>query len=153
IGLALVVVLLVPGVAVTGADFPPYLHNLYGSYGRVTAADFALFAWASTNLPAGARVLVAPGSAAQFLPGYAPVAIVFPVQAIAENTSYVDLDRQLVHGQLNASGYQDLTWLGIQYIAVTGNTTNLWAPFSPAALTGPAFHLVFQQGDAYVFEL
>ncbi|HLY76280.1 MAG TPA: hypothetical protein VKT21_00155, partial [Thermoplasmata archaeon] len=89
IGLALVVVLLVPGVAVTGVDFPPYLHELYGSYGRVTAADFALFAWAHTNLPAGARVLVAPGSAAQFLPGYANVAIVFPVQAIAENTSYV----------------------------------------------------------------
>ena len=153
IGLFLVVALLVPGVVVAGTDFPAYLQELYGNYGRVTPADFAMFAWASHNLPAGARVLVAPGSAAQFLPGYANVLLVFPVQRIAQNASYVDLDRQLVHGRLNSSGYQDLGWLGVQYIAVTGNTTNLWAPFDPEALIGPPFELVFQQGDAYVFAL
>ncbi len=151
IGLALVVVLLGSGVAVTAVDFPPYLHGLYESYGRVTTADFALFAWASHNLPTGSRVLVAPGSAAQFLPGYARVALVFPVQQIAQNASYVDLDRQLVHGQLNSTGYRELGWLRIQYVVVTGNTTNLWAPFDPSALTTPPFDLVFQQGDAYVF--
>ena len=151
IGLALAVVLLASGVAVTGTDFPPYLHGLYESYGRVTPADFALFAWATHGLPAGARVLVAPGSAAQFLPGYASVVLVFPVQRIAQNASYVDLDRQLVEGQLNSTGYEELGWLDIQFIAVTGNTTNLWAPFNPAALLHPAFTEVFQQGDAYVF--
>ncbi len=153
ISLSLVVVLLGAGVAVTGADFPPYLNELYGSYGRVTSSDFALFTWASHHLPAGARVLVAPGSAAQFLPGYANVALVFPVQRIAQNASYVDVDAQLVHGHLNSSGYQELGWLGVQYIVVTGNTTNLWAPFDPSALMTPPFTLVFQQGDAYVFSM
>ena len=152
IALALVVVLLGSGVAVTAGDFPPYLHELYESYGRVTPADFTLFAWARDHLPAGSRVLVAPGSAAQFLPGYVRVALVFPVQPINENASYVELDRQLVQGQLNASGYQALGWLRIQYVVVTGNTTNLWAPFDPAALMTPAFDLIFEQGDAYVFQ-
>ena len=151
IGLALAVVLLASGAVVTGTDFPPYLHGLYESYGRVTSADFAMFAWAVHGLPAGARVLVAPGSAGQFLPGYVSVVLVFPVQRIAQNASYVDLDAQLVHGELNATGYRELAWLDIQYIVVTGNTTNLWAPFDPAALMTPAFTEVFQQGDAYVF--
>jgi hypothetical protein len=151
IGVALAIVLLASGVAVTGTDFPPYLHELYESYGRVTPSDFALFAWAAHGLPAGARVLVAPGSAAQFLPGYAPVVLVFPVQRIAQNVSYVDLDAQLVHGRLNATGYQELGWLDIQYVVVTGNTTNLWAPFNATALMTPGFDDVFQQGDAYVF--
>ncbi|MGA7860412.1 MAG: hypothetical protein WCB19_00960 [Thermoplasmata archaeon] len=151
--LFLVVALFIPGIVVTGTDFPAYLQELYASYGRVTPADFAMFAWASHNLPAGARVLVAPGSAAQFLPGYANVRLVFPVQPIAQNASYVDLDAQLVHGHLNSSGYQELGWLGVQYIVVTGNTTNLWAPFDPGALIGPPFELIFQQGDAYVFAL
>lgn len=152
VAVVLAVALLVPGVVVAGTDFPAYLNGLYYDYGRVTAADFALFEWASHGLPAGARVLVAPGSAAQFLPGYANVVLVFPVQRIAQNASYVDLDRQLVAGHLNSTAYQELAWLGVQYIVVTGNTTDLWAPFSPAALTGPAFVPVFQQGDAYVFQ-
>jgi hypothetical protein len=151
IGVALAVVLLVSGGAVTGSDFPPYLHGLYESYGRVTPADFALFAWAAHGLPAGARLLVAPGSAAQFLPGYASVVVVFPVQRIAQNSSYVDLDRQLVEGHLNSTGYEELGWLDIQYVVVTGNTTNLWAPFNATALMTPDFSETFQQGDAYVF--
>jgi hypothetical protein len=151
ISVFLVVVLVGSGIAVTATDFPPYLQYLYGGYGRVTSSDFALFSWASHDLPPGARVLVAPGSAAQFLPGYVEVAVIFPVQSIARNASYVDLDAQLVHGHLNATGYQELGWLEIQYIAVTGNTTNLWAPFDPAALMTPAFDPVFHQGDAYVF--
>jgi hypothetical protein len=153
ISLFLVVVLVGTGIAVTGSDFPPYLQYLYEGYGRVTSSDFALFTWASHNLPAGARVLVAPGSAAQFLPGYASVVVIFPVQAIARNASYVALDAQLVHGHLNASGYEELGWLDVQYIAVTGNTTNLWSPFDPAALMTPAFVLLFHQGDAYVFAM
>jgi hypothetical protein len=153
ISLFLLVVLLGAGVAVTAGDFPPYLEELYESYGRVTSADFAMFSWASQNLPTGSRVLVAPGSAAQFLPGYANVVLIFPVQRIAQNASYVDLDAQLVHGHLNSSGYLDIGQLGIQYIVVTGNTTNLWAPFNPAALLGPPFVLIYQNGDAYVFSV
>jgi hypothetical protein len=155
IGLVLVVALLVPGVVVTGTDFPPYLEQLYGSFGRVSAGDFLLFAWAVHGIPTGARVLVAPGSAAQFLPGYANVQLLYPVQAIAANASYVELDRQLVQGQLNASGLLDLAYLDVQYIAVTGNTTDLWAPFSPAPLlaNSTAFPVLFHSGDAYVFQV
>lgn len=156
VALVLVAALLVPGVVVTGTDFPSYLQELYGNYGRVTPSDFALFAWAALNLPTGARVLVAPGSAAQFLPGYARVALLYPVQPIARNASYVALDRELVRGNLTAAGFADLTALDVQYIAVTGNTTDLWAPFSPIPLLanptvfGPP---LFHSGDAYLFQV
>ncbi len=155
IAVALAVVLMVPGVVVAVADLPPYLDELYGSYGRVTAGDFAMFAWASEHLPTGARVLVALGSAAQFLPGYARVAIVFPIQPIDRNTSYQALETELTNGTLTAAGLVALGVLQIQYIAVTGNTTNLWPPFLPAPLLADPgmFPLLFQSGDAYVFQV
>ncbi len=152
---ALAVVLLVPGVVVAAADLPPYLEGLYESYGRVTPGDFAMFDWARENLPTGARVLVALGSAAQFLPGYARVAILFPVQPIDRNTSYRTLESELTNGTLGPAGLAALSVLDVQYIAVTGNTTNLWPPFQPAPLLADPvmFLLVFQSEDAYVFQV
>ncbi len=151
--LLLAVAIVLPGAAVTATAFPAYLDTLYQNYGRLTPADFDLLAWSGAHLPAGARVLVAPGGAAQFLPGYADVAIVFPVQPISTNGSYVELDRELVQGNLTARGYAALVSLQIQFVAVTGNNTNLWAPFRAAPLlANPAvFLLAFHEGDAFLF--
>ncbi|HEV8050065.1 MAG TPA: hypothetical protein VGP88_05685, partial [Thermoplasmata archaeon] len=72
VAIAVVGLLLAPGVAASATEMPNDLATLYRSFGNVSADDFALFAWASRHLPDGARVLVAPGSAAQFLTAYDP---------------------------------------------------------------------------------
>lgn len=138
------------------------LSDLYGDFGNVTGADFALFAWAADHLPAGARVLVAPGSAAQFLPGYARgIVLVYP-QAPGwsrANASYNLVVRQLTNGTVNASGFAALASLDLGYVVVTGNSTVLWpafwaAPLADARLANstPAFPVRFHDGDAWVFD-
>jgi hypothetical protein len=151
----LVVVALVgAGVAVTATQLPGYVGSIYGTYGNVSSADFALLAWAGSHLPSGARVLVAPGSAAEFLPGYVPsVRIIEPMLGIRFNATYESVIRALDVGDLSGALFSNLSALGVEYIAVTENNTALDAPFAPLPLVqDPAnFPVLFQQGDAYLF--
>ncbi len=153
-GLALV--LLVPGSVLTVTDVPPYLGSLYHDFSNVTSADFDLLAWAGAHLPSGARVLVAPGSAAEFLPGYLPtVALLYPMTGPLWRTdpAYLELRGLLANGTLGSEGHLDLERLGVQFVAVTGNSTALYPAFSPAPfLNDPAFQLLFHENDAYLFE-
>ncbi|MGA8542385.1 MAG: hypothetical protein WB947_02410 [Thermoplasmata archaeon] len=153
----LVLVLVVPGVALTPTELPPVLTTLYEDFGDVSAADFALLSYAGAHLPGGARVLVAPGSAAEFLPGYAPdLVLLYPLVPGFEwvNDSYNLLVRQLTNATLNATGLAALSGLDVQYIVVTGANNVLWRPFSPAPLlVNPTrFPLLWHEGDAYLFE-
>ena len=149
--------IVVPGVALTPTELPPVLSELYHDFGNVSAADFALLSYAGAHLPAGARVLIAPGSAAGFLPGYAPdLVLVYPLVPGWEwlNSSYRVVVSQLTNATLNATGVAALASLDVGYIIVTGNNTVLWPPFSPAPLLAEpgAFPLVWSEGDAYLFE-
>ncbi|MCI4362865.1 MAG: hypothetical protein L3K13_00955 [Thermoplasmata archaeon] len=149
-----VAALLVPGVVVTATNAPDYLHGIYLSFGNTTEADFALLAWAETNLPHGARVLVAPGSAGQFLPGYRPdLTLLFPEIPVAGNRSYSLLTMQLDAGTLDSTGRTALSALAVDYVVVTGRNTELWAAYSPVPLLAdPAgFPVLFATGDAYLF--
>ena len=159
---AFAIVVVLPAVVLTPTSLAPVLSDLYGDFGNVTGADFALFAWAADHLPAGARVLVAPGSAAQFLPGYARgIVLVYP-QAPGwsrANASYNLVVRQLTNGTVNASGFAALASLDLGYVVVTGNSTVLWpafwaAPLADARLANstPAFPVRFHDGDAWVFD-
>ena len=148
--------LLVPGVAVTATEVPAQARTLYTAFGNVTAEDFQLLAWAHDHLPKGARVLVAPGSAAEFLTSYAPsVRVLYPMVVGFEypNSTYRDLLDELTNGTLAPNGSADLSTLGADYIAVTGTNTVLGHPFWPdPMLADPAaFPLQFHAGDAYVF--
>jgi len=156
--LALAGLLLVPGVAVTATEMPNNLATLYHSFGNVSADDFALLTWASSHLPDGARVLVAPGSAAEFLVAYDPsLRLLYPMVVGFEypNATYRDLNDELTNGTLAPNGSSDLRTLAVQYIAVTGMNTVLGNPYSPAPfLAEPAvFRLLYESGDAYVFAL
>ena len=153
----LVLVIVVPGVALTPTELPPVLTELYHDFGNVSADDFALLSYAGANLPAGARVLIAPGSAAGFLPGYAPdLVLLYPLVPGWEwlNSSYRLVVSQLTNATLNSTGLAALGYLDVQYIVVTGNNTLLWPPFSPAPLLADpgAFRLLWNEGDAYLFE-
>jgi hypothetical protein len=155
--LIFIALLLVPGVALTATELSPVLGNYYDSFGNVTPADFALLHYATT-LPDGSRVLVAPGSAAEFLPGYNPaLVILYPLAPGFPwvNSTYRALVPQLVNGTLNATGMEDLAILAVDYVAVTQANSVLFPAFSPAPFVADptAFHPVFEQGDAYLFQV
>jgi hypothetical protein len=152
--LAVGTLVVLPGLVVTTEDAPGYLHGLYLSVGNTTAADFALLGWAQSTLPAGARVLVAPGSAAQFLAGLRPdLSLVYPVEPVSANPSYQAVTAELENGTLDAAGHTDLAVLAVDYIAVTQANNRLWPAYSPVPLLAePAtFPLLFHAGDAYLF--
>jgi hypothetical protein len=153
IGLAIAV--LMPGAVLTGTELPTTLGTLYSSFSNVTAGDFAMLEWAGAHLPPGSRVLVAPGSAAEFLPGYAPGAVlVYPMTGPGwrSDPEYLDLCGRLENGSLGGPGLQEVHDLRVQYIAVTGASSVLFAPFDPKPLLdSAAFSVDFHDADAYLF--
>jgi hypothetical protein len=156
LALALALVIVVPGVVLSGTSLPPALNELYTRVGNVTADDLAMLEFAGAHLPTGARVLVAPGSAAEFLPGYAPnVVMLYPMVPGWNwiNASYTLVVRELTNGTLDAEGENAMAVLGVEYILVTGANTVLWPPFSPAPLLASptTFPLEYHAGDAYLF--
>ncbi len=156
LSLVLVIAIATPGVVLSGTSLPPVLDRLYGDFGNVSADDFALLSYAGAHLPSGARVLVAPGSAGLFLPGYdAHAVLLYPMVPnwMWINASYTLLVRELTNGTLDAAGDGALAALDVQYLIVTGANTVLWPPFSPAPLlAAPSeFPVEFHAGDAYLF--
>ena len=154
--MAVALVIVVPGVVLTPTELPPALSGIYHDFGNVTQADFELFGYAGAHLPAGARVLVAPGSAGQFLAGYCPdIVLLYPMAPGFEtvNASYELLLRDLPNGTLDAADSGALTVLQVGYIVVTGNSTTLWPAFSPRPfLADPgSYPELFHEGDAYLF--
>ena len=154
--LAIALVIVVPGVVLTPVALSPVLTGLYGGFGNVTSDDLALLEYAGTHLPSGARVLVAPGSAADFLPGYASnVVLLYPLIPGFPwtNASYNLLVDELSNATLDARGRAALSALDVGFVIVTGNSTVLWPAFSPKPfLADPSsFPLLQQYGDAYLF--
>ena len=154
--LALAFVIVVPGVALTPTALPPVLSTLYNDFGNVSASELGMLVWAGDHLPSGARVLVAPGSAADFLPGYAAhVVLLYPLVPgwWWTNASYRLLVQELTNATLDSAGRGALVALDVTFVLVTGNNTRLWPPFSPAPLLADptAFPLDHQDGNAYLF--
>ncbi|HZY70335.1 MAG TPA: hypothetical protein VFF67_05075 [Thermoplasmata archaeon] len=147
--------LLAPGVVVLVTDFPVTVHTVSTSFGNLSAADLGLLAWSGRHVPDGARVLVAPGGALQFLPTYQPRAIVVftMVGGASPNGSYALVSFELEHGILDGPGRLAIGSLGVQYIAVTQQNTVLWSPYEPGPLLGDpgTFPVVYHSGDAYLF--
>jgi hypothetical protein len=150
-----VALLLVPGAVVTGSALAPQLTNLYERFSIVSAADFALLAWAATHLAAGERVLVAPGSVAEFLPGSNPnLVLLYPMttQGRVGNASYVLVVEELTNGTLDARGVAALDVLDVQAIAVTQANSVLYRAFDAAPLLAAGATVAFHADDAYVLD-
>ncbi|MGB6500973.1 MAG: hypothetical protein WBG19_06210 [Thermoplasmata archaeon] len=148
--------ILAPGIVLTPTDLSSVLREEYADFGSVSSADFALLACAGANLPAGSRVLVAPGSAAEFLPGYARgITLLYPLVPDWpwESAAYRTVVAQLTNGTLDSVGTSALASLHPSFIAVTMNNTVLWKAFWPNPfLHEPSVYpVVFHQGDAYLF--
>lgn len=154
---AVALLIVVPGAALTPVALPVVLSSLYHDFGNVTSGDFALLAYAGSHLPAGARVLIAPGSAAGFLPGYAAnLVLLYPLVPGWPwiNASYRLVVSELTNGTLSSAGVAALGVLNVQYIAVTENNTILWPAFEPGPLLADpsAYPVLFESGGAYLFE-
>lgn len=153
---AIALLIVLPGVALTPTQFAAPLSELYGDFGNVSADDFALLGYLGTHLPLGARLLVAPGSAAEFVPAYTSDAVIlYPMVPgwTTINASYSRVVQELTNGTLDAAGLSALHALDVGYIAVTGRSTTLWPPFVPGPLLNDSavFPVRFHQGSAYLF--
>ncbi len=154
--LLLALAIVVPGIALTPTEIAPAMATLYADFGNVTADDFALLDYLGAHLPAGARLLVAPGSAAEFVPAYcADVTLLYPMVPgwPTVNASYSQLVRELTNGTFDAAGQSALSALDVQYVAVTGANTVLWPPFVAAPLLKEpgTFSVLFRAGPDYLF--
>lgn len=154
--LAVALIIVVPGVVLTPVALPPVLTTLYDDFGNVSAQDLALLEFAGSHLPNGARVLIAPGSAADFLPGYAAhVVLLYPLAPGWPwvNSSYTLLVDELSNGTLDARGQAALSYLSVGYVLVTGNNSILWRAFSPAPFLADRteFTMLYHAGTAYLF--
>jgi hypothetical protein len=133
----LVLVILLPGAALTPTELPPALATLYHDFGNVTPAEFDLLEYAGAHLPTGARVLVAPGSAGEFLPAFDPTAVLlYPMLPgwTTLNASYALLVRELTNDTLVPNGSAALHTLQVQFILVTPPSSVLWPAFSSGPL-------------------
>lgn len=154
--MVVVLAIVVPGVVLTPTQLPPTLSQQYHDFGNVTGADFDLLSYAGSHLPAGARVLVAPGSAGEFLPGYcSDIVLLYPMVPgwSTVNASYSRLVDDLPNGTLGPADIDALRTLAVGFVVVTGNSTILWPAFSPTPfLAEPSsFPVLFHEADAYLF--
>jgi hypothetical protein len=148
----LLIVPLGSGLGATVVFVPPYLHNTISEQANATQADISALEWAGAHLPGCSRVLVAPGSAAQFLPEYAEVELIFPVFPTPINLSYHVVVTNLTDGTYNDETRSALLALDVTEIFVTGRTTTAFSPFEPAPLDASSdFQIVYEEQDAIVF--
>lgn len=149
-----VLVVLVPlatGFVATVEDVPGYLHSSIVAQANATQGDLAALQWAGAHLPDCSRVLVPPGSAAQFLPEFARVKLVFPVYPSPINLSYQTVVSDLTQGVYDNGTRRALLQLNVTEVFATGQTTNAWPPFQLDALRSSAdFGILFTQQDALI---
>lgn len=145
---------IISGVAVSMTDGPLYLGSIAESLGNVTGGDYAALEWMSVHLPPCSGVLVAPGSAGQYLPAYSNARLIYPMLPVPTNLSYQRAVHDLSLGHLAPTTLADLQTLRVTEVFVTAQSNILWPPFNSTALSeSSSFLLEYRSGDALVFEL
>jgi hypothetical protein len=151
----LAVVILVPfasGIWITATQVPGYLDSIVGKTAHVSSGDVGVMQWVGTTLPGCSSVFAAPGSAAQFLPEYAHVHLVFQMTPTPLNGSYYVAVLNLSAGVYSNQTRAALLSLGVTEVFVTGQTSVSFPPLEVQPLaTSPDFADLDHQGDAYVF--
>ncbi|HXW66447.1 MAG TPA: hypothetical protein VEL82_00965 [Thermoplasmata archaeon] len=152
LAVALVVVPIGVGGVTTVTEVPGYLGGHLAMFANVSAGDANGLRWAGAHLPACSRVLVAPGSAAMFLPLFARLGLVFPMYPISVNLSYNNAVNDLIAGTYTAGTRADLLELNVTEVFVTGQSSVSYLPFDPAVFaTSHDFVTLFAQGDAQIY--
>jgi hypothetical protein len=150
LAVAVALPLVIGGVG-TAAYVPGYIQGAIVAEANATTADLEALQWSGTHLPSCSRVLVAPGSAAQFLPEFAEIHLVFPVYPSPTNRSYTYLVTNLTAGIWSNGTRTAMLELGITEVFATGATTNAYRPFDVAPLlASPEFTSLFDAQDAVI---
>lgn len=153
LAMATLLVVVGAGGVSTAVELPSYIDGHLAGIANVTSGDIEALQWSGANLPSCARVFVAPGSAAEYLPEYAVVPVVFPAFPAVYNLSYANALSSLVAGNYSSAVRADLLALGVIAVFVTGRTTSQFPPLNPAAFgDSPDFVLEFEAGDAQIYE-
>ncbi len=140
------------GVATSIALAPHYLEQNVEKTSNVTLGDLRALEWAGENLPSCSVVLIAPGSAAQFLPEYASLRVDFPMNPVPSNSSYRAAVGDLTAGRYVASTRAALEQLAVTEVFVTGPTSVSYPAFLPGPLlVSGDFAVLFSSGDAVLF--
>lgn len=151
-----ILVILLPGVAVTTTELPGQLHQEYATFSNLTQADVDFLEWAPHGLRPDPRVLVGPGSVAEFLPAYDPtVVLLYPMTVgfQSDHPSYWSVVEQLQNGSLNRTGWAELDSFQVDYVAITENNTALFLPLEAAPFLSANTTIAFHEGGVYVFAL
>jgi hypothetical protein len=153
VAVASLAVPLASGMGVTVTEMPGFLHDYLMGQSNGTQDDLLVLDWAGAHLPACSGVLVAPGSAAQFLPEYtSSVRIIYPVYPTPTNLTYYTVVTDLSGANYGSGTRAGLLELGVTEVFVTGATTNTYPAFSTIPLSGSLdFSRLFSAGDASVW--
>ncbi|MGA8425893.1 MAG: hypothetical protein WB782_10350 [Thermoplasmata archaeon] len=147
----LLVLPLALGLGYTVVDVPSFIHDHIEALANVTPGDLMVLAWAGAHLPPCSRVLVAPGSVAQYLPEYAEVQLVFPVFPPTVNLSYYAAVNDLIDGTYLNSTRSELLSIGVTTVFVAGRSSAAYPPFQiRPLLSSPDFTLLVEQQDAAI---
>jgi len=141
------------GALVSLTDGTSYIQQNVAKTSNVTPADVEAMEWVGLHLPGCSRILVAPGSAGQFLPEFATIQILLPMNPVPTNSSYLTAVSDLTSGQYTSQTRGALLDLSATEVFVTGQTSVSF-PAIPAAslLASPDFALLYGLGDAAVFD-
>ena len=149
----LIAVPLVSGAYVTAANVPNFLSSETEKSANVTSFDLEALQWTEEHLPTCSRVLVAPGSAAQFLPEFAQVHVVYPMNPQPTNLSYATVVADLTSGIYANSTRSNLLLLNVTEVFVTGQNSVAYPPFLLTPLADSSdFRELFHEGDAAVLD-
>ena len=155
VGVLAVLIIVVPlasGAWSTVAEVPNYIELNVGKTSNVTSGDVNAMQWVGNYLPSCSAVLVAPGSAGQFLPEYASVHLVLPMNPVPSNGSYAIAIADLTTGTYDNQTRSALLELGVTEVFVTEQTSVSYPAIPPAPLgSSPDFDLLTYSGDAFVF--
>lgn len=173
--LSILVLSLVIPLAVTTSEAPSYLKLELSEVSMVTPSDVSAMEYLGTQ-PLG-PVLVAPGSAGEFLPAFVQDPVIYPLVGLGggvgyvaqytngnlsisysgpfSNATYQSVVTELTSGNLSSQFPRELAILSVHYILVTGESTTLFLPFDARALLADAgqYPVLYHSGDAYVFEV
>ena len=154
--IAAVLVLVVPlgsGAWFSVVQGPSFITQNVGKTSNVTAGDVAVMEWVGGHLPSCSSVLVAPGSAGQFLPEYATVSLVFPMNPVPDSLPYQVAVSDLTSGMYAPATKMALESLSVTEVMVTGPTSVGFLPFSTTPLNGSGdFSLLTNSADASLYE-
>jgi hypothetical protein len=155
VGALAVLVIVIPmasGAWFTLAEGPGSIQQNVGKTSNVTAEDVTAMEWIGNHLPSCSGVLVAPGSAGQFLPQYASVRLILPMNPFPSNDSYSVAVGDLTAGLYNSATRSALLALTVTDVLVTGQTSVSFPAILLSSIeSSHDFLPLTSSGDAFVF--